>query len=176
MELRLSRRSVPSLTLLLFVLLVSTSLVAIACGGSPASKAVGVNLTPTPLPASIGGCQIARDTECPGADLSGADLGSQWAGRDQIRAGADLRDANFEGANFSNAKLGEVNLQKANLKNANLTNAYLVSAFLFGADLSGADLTGADLSNADVDEVKTVGAVFCNTKWADLAVKNDDCP
>jgi uncharacterized protein YjbI with pentapeptide repeats len=171
-----SRRTVQPLALIFAALLVSVGLLVIACGGSPTNKAVGVNLTPTPLPDSIGSCKIARDTQCPGADLSGADLGDTYVGRDRIRKGADLKGSNFEGANFSNAKLGGIVLEGANLKNANFANAYVVSAFLYQADLSGANLTGADFSDADIDEAKTDGVIFCNTKWVDRAVRNDNCP
>jgi len=175
MNLRPSLRQTRSTMLILAALLLSVGLAAFACGGR-ASKGVGLNLTPTPLPASIGDCRIARDTKCPGADLSGADLGETWVGRDKIRDGADLKGANLEGANLSNTKMLGIHLEGASLKNANLTNAYFVSSYLYQADLTGANLTAADFSDADVDEVKTDGAIFCNTKWSDRAVRNDNCP
>jgi len=170
------RRVLPSLTLFLLVLLVSASLVTVSCKRSAVTRKPNVNLTATPLAAFIGDCKIDRGTQCPGADLSGADLGESWAGKDRIRRGADLKGANFEGANLSNTKLLGIHLEQANLRKADLTNAYAASSYLYQADFSDANLTGADFSYADVDEVKTEGAIFCNTKWTDLTVRNDSCP
>ena len=121
--------------------------------------------------------------QCPGCDLSGADLSWQmpWP------QNTNLEGANLEGANLSKADLSTgANLRKANLRGANLSEADLTGADLTGANLRrvalyGADLTGANLtdtkleSKSNLTNVKLDGVIYCRTKmpWGEL---NDGCP
>jgi uncharacterized protein YjbI with pentapeptide repeats len=75
--------------------------------------------------------------ECPGCDLSGANLGGVQA----------------PGAKLANANLTDANLYGASLRGADLTGAVLDGANLEMADLAGA--TGAVLSAAKTDSRTT---------------------
>ena len=68
----------------------------------------------------------------------------------EIKAFADLRNANLSGANLSGADLRYANLSGANLSGADLYNAKLSGADLYNANLSGADLYNTNLSGADL--------------------------
>ena len=126
--------------------------------------------------------------QCPGCDLSGADLSWQmpWP------QNTNLEGANLEGANLSKADLSTgANLRKANLRGANLRGANLSEADLTGADLTGANLfrvgllranlRGANLTDTNLESksnlknVKLDGVIYCRTKmpWGEL---NDGCP
>src|SRR5690606_11796487 len=85
-------------------------------------------------PLVINGCSIAEASQCPNADLRGADLSNQDL-RKMNLAGADLREANLR-----HARLDLANLEKAQLQNATLTRASLQQTNLRMADLRGAQL------------------------------------
>ena len=91
----------------------------------------------------ISGCGYnpARDKDCPGCDLNGANLSKVFL------VETNLTDANLTGANLSRANLSQVSLVFANLTNANLANANLAVANLTGADLDG--VHGADFSGVE---------------------------
>ena len=81
----------------------------------------------------------------------------------EIKAGADLRDADLRGANLQDADLRGANLQdadlwRANLRGANLGGANLQDADLRGADLRSANLRGAGLKGADLEGANLGGA------------------
>lgn len=133
--------------------------------------------TPPPVEAEINGCKIEPDTQCPGADLAGADLGTITAGSHHVaRFAAQLTRGNFRGATFEGAYLAGTRLSGADLSNANLRGADLYGAELFEADLTGADLTDADLSFADIEDAKLDGAIFCRTTMPDTSINNSGCP
>lgn len=108
----------------------------------------------------------AGETQCPGADLAGADLSE----RNLFLA--NFEDANLSGANLFGANLGRAILTGANLSKADLTDAGLAYADLGGADLEGADLGGADLSYANIAGTNFTGATFANTTMPDGTVRN----
>ena len=66
---------------------------------------------------SINGCKIEPNTQCPQADLSGADLTMA------ILAGADFEGANLFNAHMPFATLSGANLHGANCRGANLSMA-----------------------------------------------------
>jgi uncharacterized protein YjbI with pentapeptide repeats len=117
---------------------------------------------------TINGCTIvaqptpAHFTNCPAADLSGANLSSVDLSFANLRGanlvGADLTFAVLRRANLSNASLATCVLQPdfsvrcnaADLSHANLTRASLTGATLFGANLTFAVLRRANLSNASL--------------------------
>ena len=114
----------------------------------------------------FGGAPAERHSECPGADFTDYDFGSE----------IDLSYGNFEGANFTTsyysrkggvivmANMNHANLSKStwsgvkfsrtHFVGANLTSADLLDAKLTDVDLSDADLSGADLRATDVSSVK----------------------
>ena len=97
----------------------ASAAVSEAAGGLQANAATEVRV--------INGCRIEPRTECPGADLRGADLSKERLD------GANLSRANLSltwliGANLSYAKLYYTNLRDANLSGANLTGASLTGA------------------------------------------------
>jgi uncharacterized protein YjbI with pentapeptide repeats len=134
------------------------------------------NPTPLPIAKEINGCKIQPDTQCPGADLSGADLGAITSKGHPGRLPAKLSGGNFSGANFEGAYMARIDLSGADLSNANFRGANLYQATLFEANLSGANLTDVDLSFADMDDAVTDGAIFCRTTMPDTSVNNSDCP
>src|SRR5438552_8445857 len=115
---------------------------------------------------TINGCTIVaqptptHSTNCPGADLSGANLSGVDLSFANMRGanlvGADLTFAVLRRANLSNASLATCVLQPdfsvqcnaASLSHANLTRASLTGAALFGANLTSTEMRGANLSNA----------------------------
>lgn len=104
---------------------------------------------------------------CPGCDLAGANLN----GMNLI--GQDLSGANLNGANLGSAELYNANLSGADLTNANLANANLSGANFRGATMTGANLNGVhplNMENADFTD-----AMFCNTRWIDGSIKDDNC-
>jgi uncharacterized protein YjbI with pentapeptide repeats len=117
---------------------------------------------------TINGCTIvaqptpAHFTNCPAADLSGANLSRVDLSFANLRGanlvGADLTFAVLRRANLSNASLAtcvpqpdfSVRCNAADLSHANLTRASLTGATLFGANLTFAILRRANLSNASL--------------------------
>lgn len=93
-----------------------------------APPAIGVPHPESPKP-------IGKIYECPGCNLSGADLQSK-----------DLRYANLRGADLTKADLRGAYLKNADLSHADLRGANLKSADLTGANLRGANLKGAKLN------------------------------
>lgn len=134
------------------------------------------NPTPPPIATEINGCKIQPDTQCPGADLSSADLGAITSKGHPGRLPAKLSGGNFSGANFEGAYMARIDLSGADLSNANLKGANLYQAALFEADLSGADLTDVDLSFTDMDDAVTEGTIFCQTTMPDTSINNKGCP
>lgn len=129
--------------------------------------------------------------DCPGCDLSEADLKHFGVGDSAIKAG-DLRGVDLHGAYLLGAELSGADLRGADLRGATLGAARLSGALLQGADLSGAGgaflrLDGADLSGAKLRDMEAcydqifagavlrgadlTGATLCTTNWAgaDLA-------
>ncbi|MBM3949758.1 MAG: pentapeptide repeat-containing protein [SAR202 cluster bacterium] len=134
------------------------------------------NPTPLPIAKEINGCKIEEDTQCPGADLSGADLGAITSKGHPARLAANLSGGNFSGANLEGAYMARIDLSGADLSNTNLRGANLYQAMLFEADLTGADLTDVDLSFADMEDAVTDGAIFCRTTMPDTSTNNSGCP
>lgn len=131
--------------------------------------------TPMPVPDKIGECLIRARTQCPEADLSGADLGAATVAGHPSREAADLSGANLRETNLTGAKLARAKLEGADLTDAILRGAALQSSFLYQANLSGADLTNAVFTFADMEDVILDGAIFCNTVMDDGSIRNDDC-
>jgi len=127
----------------LALLAVFATVAVAGCGGSDTPDVV------------VGACTIAPATQCPGADLTGA----------------DLQDADLTGANLSSVNLTETNLSGANLTTANLSGATIVDADLSDADLTGANLSGATITNTNLD-----GAILCGTTRTDGTVDDTSCP
>ena len=135
------------------------------------------SLTPPPVAKEINGCRIEPDTQCPGVDLEGADLGAITAGSHHVaRRAADLSGGNFKGANFEGAYMARVELDGADLSDVNFRGTNLHQSSLFEADLSGADLTDADLGFADMEDAVIDGAIFCRTTMPDTSVNSSGCP
>lgn len=86
--------------------------------------------------------------DCPGCDLSGADLSHTC-----------VKEKNLAGAKFDNAVALYMCMSYANFSGASFRNTDLTGANLAHSDLSGADLTGAklditSLKGADLASVK----------------------
>ncbi|MDA1189282.1 MAG: pentapeptide repeat-containing protein [Chloroflexi bacterium] len=141
--------------------------------GTPIAKAGTPDVQP--LPNQIGDCVLERNTECPGADLSNAQLGFR---ANSTGAGIRIRldGGNFQNANFSGSDLFSANFTGADLRGANFTDANIAGANMYQADLRGANLTGADISFADMEDAKLEGAIFCNTTMPNGSVNNEGCP
>ncbi|MBP0016006.1 MAG: pentapeptide repeat-containing protein [Cyanobacteria bacterium SBLK] len=98
-------------------------------------------LPPIPNPPAIGTPYpenpkpIGKIYECPGCNLSGADLQSKNLRYANLR-GADLSKADLRGADLRNADLSHADLRGANLKSADLTDAILRGANFQGAKLN----------------------------------------
>lgn len=103
--------------------------------------------------------QLLQTSECPGCDLSGADLSFAHL------IGADLREANLEGANLEGANLEGADLTGANLQNTRLYKTYLTNASLNRSNLANADLRSAIAFHAD-----TRGANLSNLNIADAQI------
>ena len=86
--------------------------------------------------------QLLRTGDCPGCDLSGA----------------NLEGLNLSGANLQAADLNGANFQQTQLLNANMAEANLSDAVLVASDLSGANLENANLSNV-------VSAFWCELEF-----------
>ncbi len=127
---------------------------------SPAAFTVGPKSQTTPPTTTVGGCTIAPETHCPGANLAGA-----------VLTGANLSGAVLTGANLSGASLSGANLSGAVLTGANLSGAILTGANLSGASLSGANLSGATLSGANLSGATLSGANLSGALWG-----NTTCP
>lgn len=121
---------------------VLTAIVLAGCGGSD-------------TPDAVGDCVIAPATQCPGADLSDADLD-----------GVDLT-----GANLSSAILTETDLSGASLTEVNLRDARITDSNLSDADLTRANLTGATITSTNLD-----GAILCGTTRTDGTTDDSNCP
>ncbi len=175
---------------ILILAAVATAASAVSCGSGGADSGAPAG-TPTierteavvemgtevdPVPEAVGDCRIKPGTQCPGADLRGADLGLIKVGQHPDRRPARLEGSNLRGADFTDAFLEEVDFTGADLRDAILRGAKMRSSFLFQADLRGADLTNADLSFADDDEALFEGATFCNTTMPDASINNGGCP
>lgn len=111
---------------------------------------------------TIDGCRIARDTSCPGVDLSGRNL-----------IGAPLSGANLAGADLSGANLELAGLEGANLEGADLSYAILRLARIDGANLRGANLRCANLTGVNLRGVQREGADFTDTYFEEHRV--GDC-
>lgn len=108
-------------------------------------------------PLTINGCVIAEASQCPGANLRGANLANQDL-RKMNLAGADLRDAdlrhaqldlaNLEKARLQGANLTRASLQQSNLRLADLSNSKLVAIQGWGLFAQGAQFEKADLRAA----------------------------
>jgi uncharacterized protein YjbI with pentapeptide repeats len=81
--------------------------------------------------------RVLKGGNCPGCDLSGADLFAR-----------NLANINLSGANLSRAKLSLASLKGTILSRADLSRADLASSFLFGAELKQANLSQAILDGA----------------------------
>jgi uncharacterized protein YjbI with pentapeptide repeats len=87
------------------------------------------------------------------------------------------RGVRFVGATFNS--LSEPD-KKSDLFQADFRGALLAFADFRGVKLDQARLDGADLSDANftgasVDNISTVDAIFCRTKWIDGSERSDGC-
>ncbi len=86
---------------------------------------------------TIDGCTIGTYARCPGANLSGLNLGDAGFTRANLQQGANLSNASLEHADFMEARLGSVDFTGANLSNA------VVKASVPGWIITNADFSGA---------------------------------
>ncbi len=142
-------------------------------GGTPIAKAGTPNVE---FPDRIGDCVLGPGAECPGADMSFADLGPARASSLSQPRTLDMRDANLRGADFRQADLTRADFTGADLRDANLTGARLLEAILYGTDLRGADLSRAVLTFSDMEDARVEGAIFCQTRMPDGTTNDEDCP
>jgi uncharacterized protein YjbI with pentapeptide repeats len=112
-----------------------------------------------------------------GSNLSGCD----FSGRSFLEA--DLHGSRMVGTNFTNANLRGADLHGSTatgaiFRNSNLCGADLSSSALRNADFRGANLTNADLrsSSGCTTLLTDAATTFCNTRWCNGTVRNDDCP
>ena len=115
-------------------------------------------------PLIINGCTVAQHSQCPGADLKGANLSNQDL-RSMNLSGADLRNADLR-----HARLDLANLEKARLQGANLTRASLQQSNLRLADFTGATLMaiqgwGMFAQGAQFQDANMEGCTGCPTTW-----------
>jgi len=103
-------------------------------------------------PMNIHGYEIKAFADLRNADLYDADL------HKADLYGANLHEADLHGANLRYADLQRADLQNADLRNVDLWDADLHGADLRDANLRGADLHGANLRNADLHGVDLHGA------------------
>ena len=149
----------------ILLLILATMIVFSSCGSEPDGSIESetredffVRATPaaidTPAPTYVPAqeCEMERGTSCPGADLSGLDLGTIMGRHRTTRFAVDLRDADFTRATFVNTNLEKALLEKAVFRDANLENADLGNSSLYQADFTGANLQGATLDYADAEE------------------------
>lgn len=107
--------------------------------------------------------------DCPGCDLSGADLRRRNL-TDADLSGANLTRAVFHRANLRNADFSGATLEEANFNAADLTLAKFEGADMRGAqlyavrgsrpDFSRADLSGARLGDLELRQAKFPGATL----------------
>jgi Pentapeptide repeats (8 copies) len=121
---------------------VLASVVRAGCGGSG-------------TPEAVGDCTIAPGTQCPGADLS---------------------DANLEGVDLSGADLSSAILTETDLSGANLTEVNLRDSRITDSNLSEADLTRANLTGATITDTNLDGAILCGTTRTDGTTDDSSCP
>lgn len=133
--------------------LAGSALAVAGCGSDSSDDNSGASTT-------VNGCEIAPDTQCQNADLSGV-----------VLDGDDANGGDFTGADFSGAELTNVNLSQANL-----TMASFEGASLDGVDMSGANLTQANLTGATLSDVNLDGSVRCGTVRTDGTIDDDSCP
>ncbi len=118
----------------------------------------------------MGACTIVSNptsthfTDCPGANLIGADLSG----------GIDLSFANLSGANLSGADISDAILNDATLTGANLTGADLNDATLNNANLNNANLTNTNLDNTNLSGANLTGITWNNTVCPDLTNSNNN--
>jgi uncharacterized protein YjbI with pentapeptide repeats len=80
-------------------------------------------------------------------------------GNYNIKAGANLREADLTNFNLEGVDLTGVNLVGAKLQGTMLSKADLTAANLGGAHFDGTNLSGADLTNANLAGITSVGVV-----------------
>lgn len=110
-----------------------------------------------------------RSRDCPGCDLSGANLKRRDLSGGDLSA-AILREVNFHdaklgranlfGADLTDANLNKADLRRADLRTARLAEAMLYEAHLDNANLTGADLTGAMMGRARLTRARLVDAIL----------------
>jgi len=128
----------------------------------------------------VGGCSIAPQANCQGANLAGAHLNNADLHGANL-TGADLSGAHLGNANLSGADLSRTDLSKTNLGNANLSgvksggftgepnslpsrwNSY--NGYLLGP---GANLSGADLSRINVPDTVKLDLHGANLSYANF--------
>jgi uncharacterized protein YjbI with pentapeptide repeats len=109
--------------------------------------------------------QAGEILDCPGCDLSGADLSHTC-----------VKEKNLSGANFDNVTalymcMSYANFSGATFRNANLTGVNLGHSDLSGADLTGAILDIASLIGTDLETVKGLTQEQLNVACADETTK-----
>ncbi len=82
--------------------------------------------------------QFIQTNQCPGCDLSSANLTGNHS------------QANLDKANLSETTASYMNLSEATLTNANMTNTDLRASNLSSANFSGSALFGANLAGANL--------------------------
>jgi len=102
---------------------------------------------------------LLRFSQCPDADLSGANLYYEV-----VVMSVSLFSSNLSGADLTGAKMNQTLLSGANLSQANLSGV-TVEAELSQANLFGANLSGADLRPA----------ILCFTTMPDGTTDNSGC-
>ncbi len=120
-------------------------------------QAVGVD--PGSRTPKLRGGWLLRFSQCPDADLSGANLYYEVVGMS-----VSLFSSNLSGADLTGAKMNQTLLSGANLSQANLSGV-TVEAELSQANLFGANLSGADLRPA----------ILCFTTLPDGTTDNSGC-
>lgn len=95
--------------------------------------------------------QLLRTGDCPGCDLSDA----------------NLEGLNLSGANLQAANLSGTNFQQTQLLNSNMMAANLSDAVLVASDLSGANLEDANLSNV-------ISAFWCDLDFSSNNFEDPD--
>lgn len=107
----------------------------------------------------------AGEINCPGCDLSGADLSHQC-----VKEG-DLRGANFDRVTAHYMCMSYANFAGATFRGADLTGVNLSHSDLSGADLSGAKLDIALLKGADLSAAKGLTQAQLDTACSDADTK-----